>query len=40
MCLQWLAKSKHPTPEMTQVWDIMAMMKKTLYEMLDSENDG
>ncbi|XP_053373588.1 symplekin-like isoform X2 [Mercenaria mercenaria] len=38
--IMWLAKSKHPTAEMTQVWDIMAMMKKTLYDMLDSENDG
>ncbi|XP_060559831.1 symplekin-like isoform X2 [Ruditapes philippinarum] len=38
--IMWLAKSKHPTPEMTQVWDIMAMMKKSLYDMLDSENDG
>ena len=25
---------------MTQVWDIMAQMKKLLYDMLDSENDG
>lgn len=38
--IMWLAKSKQPTPEMTQVWDIMALMKKRLYDMLDSENDG
>lgn len=38
--LLWLAKSKHPTGEMTQVWEIMTMMKKSLYDMLDSDNDG
>ena len=31
---------KFRTPEMTQVWDIMAQMKKMLYDMLNSENDG
>lgn len=38
--LLWLSKTKFPTPEMTQVWDIMAQMKKMLYDMLDSDNDG
>ena len=37
---QWLSKSKSPTTEMNHVWDTMAAMKKTLYTMLDSENDG
>lgn len=38
--LQWLGNAKVAAPEMTQVWDTMAAMKKTLYDMLDSENDG
>lgn len=38
--LMWLSITKSPTPEMTQVWEIMASMKKQLYNMLDSDNDG
>ncbi|XP_052769693.1 symplekin-like isoform X1 [Mya arenaria] len=36
----WLSMAKSPTGEMTQVWDIMARMKKRIYDMLDSDNDG
>ncbi|KAL3875215.1 hypothetical protein ACJMK2_038140 [Sinanodonta woodiana] len=38
--LVWLSKTKFPTPEMSQVWDLMRQMKLKVYEMLDSDNDG
>ncbi|KAK3581424.1 hypothetical protein CHS0354_016286 [Potamilus streckersoni] len=35
-----LSTTKFPTPEMSQVWDLMSQMKLKVYEMLDSDNDG
>ncbi|ESO93591.1 hypothetical protein LOTGIDRAFT_215976, partial [Lottia gigantea] len=38
--LQWIAKAKTPSSEMTSVWENMMKTKKQVLELLESENDG
>ncbi|KAK3093871.1 hypothetical protein FSP39_021289 [Pinctada imbricata] len=38
--VSWLIKSKTMTDDKTFVWETMKAMKKKMFDMIDSENDG